>query len=200
MSVVRCVRLSLVSFTFTVLVAACTLNALPGSERMGTFELHALPTFRACALGDLDGGAFTFEASFSREPRTGEAWVTLKQYSRDAGWDGQTISSAAVATRAFGGECTSCPMALDETLRVDLLSQSQNLAAGDRCPDGDAPAVSADAGIRGPGPDIFGYDAVRACGVLITATRVTGLMPDGGECDPTCGQCSVQYRLTGERQ
>ena len=183
-----------------VLVVACPLNAPPGSERMGTFELRAEPTFRACALSDLDAGAFSFEASFSREPGTGEAWVTLKQYSRDAGWNGQTLESTVAATRAFGGVCTSCPMALEETIRVDLLSLSQNLAAGDRCPDGETPAVNADAGIRAPGPDIFGYDAVRACGVLITSTRVTDVMPDGGECDPTCAQCSVQYRLTGERQ
>lgn len=194
----QCLRLSWVPFT--LVVAACTLNALPGSERMGTFELRAVPTFRACALSDLDAGAFSFEASFSREPGTGEAWVTMKHYSRDAGWNGQTLESKAAAPRAFGGACTSCPMALEETLRVDLLSQSQNLAAGERCPDGEAPALSADAGIRAPGPDIFGYDAVRACGVLITITRVTGRLPSGDECDPACGQCSVQYRLTGERQ
>jgi hypothetical protein len=91
-------------------------------------------------------------------------------------------------------------MALQETIRVELLSQSQNSAAGDRCPDGEAPAADDDAGIRTPGPDRFGYDAVRACGVLETVTLVTAAAADGGACDPTCGDCRVQYRLTGVRQ
>ncbi len=182
-------------------VVACTFDATPpGSEKMGTYALQAVPLFYACGIGDGGSAPFSFEASFSRDPGTGEAWVTLKQYSRDAGWNGQTLESVTSATRSFGGVCSSCPMALQETIRVDLLSQSQNLAAGDRCPDGEAPAVDADAGIRAPGPDRFGYDAVRACGVLITQTLVTDLLPDGGECDPACSQCSVQYRLTGERQ
>ena len=167
---------------------------------MGTYQMRAVSTFRACALSDVTANEFSFQATFSRDPRSGQAWVTLQYYSRDAGWDGQTMVSVTSAPRSFSGVCSACPMALRETIRVDLLSLSQSIAAGDRCPDGPAPAVSDDAGIHAPGPDAFGYDAVRACGALSTATVVTGTLPDGGACDATCGDCTVQYRLTGERR
>ncbi len=184
-----------------LLLVACSFEATPpGAERMGTYSFRALPTSRTCELDDVVANEFTFIATFSRDPDTADAYVTLKQYSRDAGWNGQTIESVTAATRSFGGGCAGCPMALEETLRVDLLSQSQSVASGNTCPDGPPPTANDDAGIRAPGPDKFGYDAVRACGVLSTSTRVTGPSPDGGLCPVVCSQCTLGYRLTGERQ
>lgn len=183
------------------LLAACTgLTTPPGPEHLGTYQMRALPVFRACGLSDVAANEFSFQATFSRDPGSGQAWVTLQQYSREAVWNGQALGSVASAPRSFSGVCSGCPMALRETLRVDLLSLSQNVAAGDRCPDGPVPAVDDDAGIHAPAPDAFGYDAVRACGALLTETVITGALPDGGACDATCGDCTVQYRLTGERR
>ena len=187
--------------SFAVLLAACTgLTTPPGAEHLGTYQMHAVPMFRACALSDVAANEFSFQATFSRDPNNEQAWVTLQQYSREATFDGQQLGSVASAPRSFSGVCSGCPMALRETIRVDLLSLSQNVAAGDRCPDGPVPAVDDDAGIHAPGPDAFGYDAVRACGALLTETVVTDHLPDGGTCDATCGDCTVQYRLTGERR
>ncbi len=162
--------------------------------------MRAVPMFRACSLSDVSAGEFSFDATFSRDPASGQAWVTLQQYSREALWDGQALGSVAQAPRSFSGVCNGCPMALKENLRVDLLSLSQSVAAGGRCPDGPVPLVDDDAGIHAPGPDRFGYDAVRACGSLSTTTLITGDLPDGGACDATCGDCTVQYRLTGVRR
>ncbi len=167
---------------------------------MGTYRLTAVPSIATCSLTDVSPTTFIFEATFSRDPDTQQAWVTLSAYSRDAGWNGQTLESVAQATRSFSGVCTSCPMAVEETIRVDLLSQSQSRASQDHCPDGPAPQVDPDAGIFAPGPDAIGYDAVRACGVLSTQTVVTGSLPDGGACPDACSHCTVEYRLTGDRR
>lgn len=195
-----------VSFTFACVAAlaaspACAPNTSgPGREKLGTYGFQATPVARECALADGPGDAFSFDATLTRDPDTNDAYMTLGQFSRDAGWDGQTMESTIAAPRAFGGECASCPMALEETIRVGLLSESQNTAAQNRCPDGPLPAVDEDAGIRAPASDKFGFDAVRACGVLIDSTRVTGLLPGGGACPGSCSQCSVQYRLIGVRK
>ncbi len=193
-----------VAFACVTMVATgpgCAPNTSgPGREKMGTYGFQAMPVARECALSSVPGEAFSFEVTLTRDPDTNDGYMTLKQFSRDAGWNGQTMESTISAPRAFGGECTSCPMALEETIRVDLLSESQNTAALNRCPDGPAPAVDADAGIFAPASDRFGFDAVRACGVLIESTVVTGTLADGSQCPPSCSQCSVQYRLSGVRK
>ena len=174
----------------TLQTASADDTAAPAADRSRPVDR---PTFSAMVT--ITGSSRTAPWAMGAQ-----AWVTLQQYSRDAIWDGQALGSVAQAPRSFSDVCSGCPMALQETLRVDLLSLSQSLAAGERCPDGPVPAVDEDAGIHAPGPDRFGYDAVRACGSLTTATLITGDLPDGGACDATCGDCTVQYSLTGVRR
>jgi hypothetical protein len=149
-----------------------------------------------------DGGAvpldfaatLDFSGTLSREPSTGQAYFTLREHDRLATFDGQVVEATDQAPRRFpqacGPECGD--VVLEETVRVALLSTSQAEALGGACPtdalDGGVPAPD-DAGIRGPGPTPDGYDAVRACGLLVEVVRP----PEG--C--ACAACTVHYRLEG---
>jgi hypothetical protein len=171
----------------------------PGNENMGQYQFRAEPVSISCGLPDLPTNGFDFSGTFSRFRDGGGAYLTLNGLSRDAGFDGQIVTSSHSAPRTFalpdGGGCAPCEMRVIETLRVALLSKSQSSAVGDRCPenplDGGVPDV--DAGVTMPGSTETGFDAVRACGDLFE--EITGT----GTCDPLCA-CLLQYRLVGDRK
>ncbi|MBS1148488.1 MAG: hypothetical protein H6Q89_186 [Myxococcaceae bacterium] len=171
----------------------------PGDENMGLYQFRADPVSIACGLPDIPGGGFEFSGTFSRFRDGGAVFLTLNGIARDAGFDGQIVTSRHSAARTFklpdGGACAPCEMRVVESLSVALVSKSQSSAVGDRCPanplDGGLPA--ADAGVTLPGSTETGFDAVRACGEL--TEQIVG----SGTCDPLCA-CLLQYRLVGERK
>jgi hypothetical protein len=159
--------------------------------------------------------SLSFEGTFSYDPNTGQTWLTLggKQQpcacaspplSWNAVFDGQNVSAASTAPRSFV-ECGESPVAVQETLTVALLSQSQAAAVGGQCPanplDGGVPVpadggVSADGGtaIRLPGPIAGGFDARLACGVLVDQ-----VIP-GSDAGATCPACRWMYVVGGTLQ
>lgn len=200
----------LCSSLLAVTLAGCPVEpALPGSEVMGTFEFVATaptPDAASCALlSPEEGGSagpLEFRAVLSRELGTQDAWYTLREQSHAALFDGQVLQVVSRAPRRFPScvpngdpDLVACAeVEVEETLTFALLSRSQNDALGGVCPPG-APTVGIPApdgaGISGPGTTPTGFDAVRACGVLVDR-----LVPKEGCCAP----CSVAYRLEGVRR
>ena len=166
---------------------------------MGLYQFHAEPVSRVCSLPNLPTVGFDFAGTFSRFRDGGAVFLTLNGIPRDAGFDGQIITSSHSASRGFelpdGGSCKACDMKVIETLSVALLSKSQSSAVGDKCPehplDGGVPGL--DAGVTLPGSTETGFDSVRACGDLLE--EIVG----EGSCDPLCA-CLLTYRLEGERK
>ena len=174
----------------------------PGDENMGLYQFRAepVPLSVSCGLPGIPNTGFDFSGTVSRFRDGGAVFLTLNGISRDAGFDGQIITSSHSAPRTFklldGGQCAAhCDMRVVETLRVALLSQSQNAAVSDRCPanplDGGVPGV--DAGVKRPGSTETGFDSVRACGDLLE--DIVGI----GMCDPLCS-CQLKYKLSGDRK
>jgi hypothetical protein len=188
-----------------LLLGACTstlVAEVPGDQPLGTFAVTASPVTRACELDDFTDAGFSLKVTLSRDTVTGSAWLTTEGGSaRDASWDGQYLDSVGSAVRTFS-QCSDCTTTLEEDFDVAVLSASQDLAAGSRCPDapldGGVPRPDADAGVLAPGPGRYAYDAVRLCGVM--HARVLAVANDGGFCPGVCTACQVWYQLEGERR
>jgi hypothetical protein len=204
-----------------LLVVLCGCPALPpppGSENLGTYVMTAepirgLPDGGAgealgdgrlrCALPDVPQVSFGFEVIVTREPSTGQAWLTLGGgYPRDAGWDGQVLDSESSARRLFPS-CRACPATVaTERITFALMSLSQSEAVGRRCPENplDGGVPRPDGGVTGPGPGEQGFDALYACGEMtFRVSLVEPAAPESG-CDPACADCTVRYTLAGERR
>ncbi|MFZ5471850.1 MAG: hypothetical protein ACOZIN_20665 [Myxococcota bacterium] len=179
-----------------------TSETFPGDEVMGTFSFQAEELSKDCQLSDIPEGGFgPFTGTFSRIKGQPEAWLTLGEVSREAVFDGQVVSSTRRAPRRFP-ECQCDDTEVEETLTVALLSKSQDQeverlfgAAG--CPpsplDGGVPAPDVDEGIVRPDSTERGFDAVRACGVLVD------VVVPGQSCQ--CEMpCTLTYRILGERK
>jgi hypothetical protein len=167
---------------------------------MGTFSFRAELLERACELDEVSDAGFDFEATFSRDPDAGLAWVTLSGYSRDASWDGQVVRSVAVAERVFIA-CGGCVTRVVEDLEVSLLSSSQAGVVGFACPaaplDGGTPRPD-DAGVLAPRAISSGFDSLLACGELRTALDSSDT--DAGSCPGVCRACTSRFGLTGTRR
>jgi hypothetical protein len=184
------------------LLTACPVASPPGDQPMGLYSLGATLSDRDdCALPEISGADFGFEATLTRDSSSEQAWMTLAGYSREATFDGQYFTSVHSAPRVFA-ECSDCETQLVETISVSMLSRSQSDAVGGQCPsdalDGGTPGIDPDAGIAGPRQTAQGFDAVRLCGVLRSEVVATGL--DGGACSAKCNGCGVRYQLRGDRR
>ena len=181
------------------LLLGCPVDGPPGDENMGLYQFRAEPLSISCGLPDIPNNGFDFSGTFSRFRDGGAVFLTLNGLSRDAGFDGQIVTSSHSAPRTFelpdGGHCAPCEMRVVETMSIALLSKSQSAAVGDRCPDNplDGGVPGEDAAVTRPGSTVTGFDAVRACGDLFEEIVGTGT------CDPLCA-CLLQYRLVGERK
>jgi hypothetical protein len=178
---------------------ACqSASKIPGEE-IGTFSFTATPVSIGCLFQAVPDSGFTFEATLSHEVDSSKAYLRVGNVERAAGFDGQIFVSEHTAPRTFqecncrGGSTT----VIDETLRVAVLSRSQDEALKAACPDnvldGGIPAPSPDSGILPPGPRGGSFDAVAACGDLLDVVVV----PDGG-CD--CSGCSMLFSVRGQRK
>ena len=204
--------LSLAVLVAVLVLGGCPSStpAIPGSERMGTFDFTAQvvrqadggldPAWEDCSAknpsinsNEAPEDDFTFQAIFSRDPSTNEAWITIGGISRKAVFDGQYVDSTFSADRQFqafdgGGQLT-------EHFTVALLSRSQSLALGSVCPaeplDGGLPGP--DAGVTLPGPTGNGFDALRACGVLENDVQPPSTCVG-------CSGCTLRYPVTGVRK
>lgn len=176
---------------------------------MGTFDFTAQvvkrsdggldPAYQDCLarnITEVPTEDFTFQATFSRDPDTRETWINIGGISRKAIFDGQYVDTLFGASRQFqafdgGGQ-------LAETLHVALLSRSQSLALGGGCPadalDGGVPGADADGGVTLPGSIPGGFDALRACGVLVDVVEPP---PD---CRGCSAGCTLRYPVTGVRK
>lgn len=190
-------------------VAAASCQVLPpppGTEALGAYTVRATPSSSsACELPDVSAAPFTFDIVVTRDPTSGQAWLTLGAgYHRDAGWDGQVLDSSASVRRLFTS-CAACPGTLaTEHLRLALLSRSQSDVVGGRCPDGvldgGAPQPTEDGGVTLPGQTPSGFDALYACGALEFAVSLTEPPTADAGCPSACGTCVVRYDLEGERR
>lgn len=174
-------------------------QGFPGDEVMGTFDFSADPLLPFdCGLQDLPEQAVSFSATFSRDAGQREIAYTLGGVSSGALFDGQVVEAARSAVRRFPPcECGD-RTTLKETLRVALLSKSQDSELLGKCPvhplDGGVPA--ADGGVMLPESTPRGFDAVRACGELVNEI----LEEPGAGCSPACSGCTLRYRVTGVRR
>lgn len=180
-------------------LVGCQSNpGIPG-QSIGLFSFVATPVFSDCSLltavPSVDDGGFTFQGTFSRDPNSSQANFLYGNVQRDGGFDGQILTSEAMAPRHFM-ECVCDPVLVDETLRVALLSSSQDDAVGHRCPsnplDGGVPSANPDGGVSPPCPAQDACDAVRACGELVDVVVIA----DAG-CQ--CPGCSVRFQVEGQR-
>ncbi len=180
----------------------CPAPIPPGDVAMGQYAMTASGAVRdQCALDEVNGADFTFNATLTRDSASQVAWVTLNGYSREGTFDGQVVTNSAEANRVFV-RCAKCSTRVVETLTVAVLSRSQNEAVSGLCPesalDGGV-TTKLDAGIVPPGLTTQGYDAVRLCGGLMTTVVALGIA-DGGACAQECSGCTVRYQLRGERR
>ncbi len=199
-------------------VGCSALPAPPGSENLGAYSFVAEPLRgladggigeltadggARCALPELVPATVAFEGRITRDPSTGQAWLTLGPgYPRDATWDGQVLESEATVARLFPS-CAACGgVVARERIRFALMSRSQSVAVGRRCPqhplDGGIPTPPGpDGTITGPAQTSEGFDALYACGELTFAVAV---LDGGADCPAMCSECVVNYGLQGERR
>jgi len=188
-------------------IALLALTACPSSQtihgqEIGSFTFSAVPVSNDCNFEAIppigaDGG-FTFDAILSRDPESTQAFMRVGNVERDAGFDGQIFISEASAPRHFVECGTNCDSVLVvETVRIILLSSSQDSALGGHCPpnplDGGVPVATPDGGISPPCPTADPCDVVRACGELIDVVS-----PDGGSCQ--CLACTISSAVEGQRK
>jgi len=182
---------------------ACQSSPTIHGQQIGTFTFSSVPVGSDCqnlaAIPPIgaDGG-FTFDAILSRDPASTQAFMRVGNVERDAGFDGQIFTSLASAPRHFIECGTNCdPVPVVETIRVVLLSSSQDSALGGSCPpnplDGGVPVATPDGGISPPCPTADPCDVVRACGELIDVVS-----PDGGSCQ--CDACTLLSTVEGQRK
>ena len=173
---------------------------LPGDVRLGAFAFRAqaVDAGTTCPrVGSVEAafdGGVGFSGTLSRRTSDGRAFLTIAGFSRDAGFDGQVLTSThrAVGSPDFCG--TGCRgVEIEETLEVALLSPTQAEAAGGGCP---VPGTTAlpDGGVP-PAVGEQGLDAVRACGRLVDRIIVSA-----GATDCTCTSCDLTQHVEGTRE
>jgi len=195
-----------------VLIACTRGSSLPG-EPLGTFLFDATPLTLGCPFQELPDGGFGFTGIFSAVDGGPEAYLTVNDVRRQGMFDGQRFESIYPAPsdpavpRTFELDCdagvlpdgTACDPAcgnrflIEETLRAVFLTAEQSAVVAS-CPDDPEVFFDAgvtDAGILPPsrGPD--GFDAARACGVLIENIQPAEV------CDFQA--CMLTYRVDGKR-
>lgn len=157
-----------------------------------------------CSLAELPLSNFQFEATFSEDGGADQAWMTINGFVRPATFDGQIFESVYEAPRQYS-DCTcdagTPTPTLRETLTVALLSASQaqwvqqQPVLLDGCPwnplDGGLPPP-AGSGTTQPRFTTAGFDAVRACGVLVD------IIDAGAGC--SCTGCRMHFPISGPRR
>jgi hypothetical protein len=196
-------RLALLSIPAFVVGIACFSDPVfPGDQVLGTFRFDArvdrqrttcdLKSADFSALGD--AGVFRFDGTFSRNAEASTGYLTVQGFSRDAGYEGQRVTSvhrAAARLASCGSGCNGTT--IEESLDVILLSNSQDELIGRRCSGLADGGVPEDGGAQPPGPTPNGYDVQRACGTL-----TDNYLPGTGNC--TCTQpCRAVYTVEGTR-
>jgi hypothetical protein len=188
----------------SLIALACTSTVPPPGENIGDFLFEAQPpAMQACGLSDVPDGGFEFTVTFSRTD-AGAGFITINGVTHAGTFDGRTLSAAYSAPRAFAN--CMCGTLVNETMTVELLSQSQDEALGGVCPATGVPApVDFDAGITPPMRTSSGFDATRGCGTLVDALSsdpVPGPGLDGTDagCWTSCNTCVLTYTLVGERK
>ncbi|MBI3182427.1 MAG: hypothetical protein HYZ28_09810 [Myxococcales bacterium] len=174
-----------------------------GLELMGTFALTAEPLVFDCPLSEVSEAGFQLTVTFSRD--AGESRVAYQHGGlvSEATFDGQVVEAARLAVRRLPSCNCGEQTQLRETLRVALLSQSQDRELSGRCPerplDGGVP--SPDGGVFRPASAAGGFDAVRACGELLdeVVPEHSSPSPDAG-CEEACFSCRLLYRVEGMRR
>ena len=186
-------------------ISSClTQKQVPG-DPIGNFAFEATLPLEGdsevgpgtCALAEVPDAGFSFSATFSRDPVTGQAYAEVGGVQRlDTTLEGPLLISTASAPRIFA-QCKCEGVTVVETLKVVLLTPEQNRLAQDTCPDHpfDGGLSPDDGGIYPSPATGAAYNAIRACGVLIDVVEP----PDGG-CGEECPRCELHYRLNGGRR
>ena len=197
----KAIRWSALAFALAF-STGCPDAVEPPGLTLGDYDVNAVPMVdsQTCQLAELldEAGrvaSLTFVARLSQdEVDPARAYLTFDGTTRDATYEGFVLTSARSAVRTFA-QC-DCPKGVtamfDETMRVVLLSEAQDVAVGGTCPpdalDGGIPA-----GIDGPQRQPGGiFPAQRACGEMVDV-----LVPGEG-CK--CAPCRVRYQLSGVRR
>ena len=171
-------------------------STLPGDEVLGTFAFNAsLVPGNNCPAGEVSDAGIAFDGTLTRESEGGRAYFVVSGFARDAGFDGQRVSSVQRASQpgympSCGSTCTA--VEVEQTLRLLLLSSSQNELYGKdkSCAELLDGGLPADGGAQPPGRGADGgFDAVRACGDMVNLK-----LPDAG-C--TCTPCTWAYSVEG---
>lgn len=171
-------------------------STLPGEEVLGTFTLNASPLPGSnCPPAEVPDAGFTFDGTLSRDRDGERAYFIVSGFARDAGFDGQRLTSVQRASQpgfvpSCGSTCTA--VEVEQTVRLLLLSRSQNelYGKGKSCAELLDGGLPLDGGALPPGVGgDGGFDAVRACGDLSNLK-----LPDAG-C--TCTQCTWSYSVEG---
>ncbi|NMO15258.1 hypothetical protein HPC49_05100 [Pyxidicoccus fallax] len=196
-------RLALAALPAAAVAAAMACYSdpvYPGDQVLGTFRFEARldPSKTTCdasvpefAQVD-DAGVFRFEGTFSRDTDGGTGYFTVQSYSRDAGYEGQSVTSTLRATAPRASCGTGCEdSSIEETLKVMLFSDSQARTLNRDCRqhDGGIPTGSA------PGPTENGYDVSLACGTLTDV-----FLPGTRNCNCQPTTCTTAYIVQGERR
>lgn len=191
--------LLLVAAAAIALVSCPSPNNYPG-VLVATFSFEARPAPGGVAAC-LDAGyteipapdaSFAFVATFSGEEDGTISWMTIRDFTRDASFDGRVVASSHSAPRQFA-RCQDA--GVDEDFQFAPVSLSQSIALSGVCPPnplapGSIP-LDPDAGILPPGLRNGQFDSVRACGVLVDTIRSGG--------DVACQTCTMTFEVTGVR-
>jgi hypothetical protein len=197
-------------------LSACSSTSVPGNVQLGTFGFAAqlvdggtLPHFSASGAdagvvlvvtpdGGFNGFSFVATLSLDRPKPAGAvlypAWVTQGAVSRDAGFDGQYLTSTAEAPRAFPACACGEGINVIETLTLAVLSPAQASGLDGKCP----PNVL-DGGLP-PGPpldlsiEVSAIESPLVCGALVDE-----LSPQPGV-GCLCGPGFAVFEVTGVRQ
>jgi hypothetical protein len=172
----------------------------PGNQVLGTFRFQAKldPARTTCDAGSRDfaqlddAGSFYFEGTFSRDTDAGTGFFTVQDFTRDATYTGQSVTSTQRATAPRASCGTGCEdSAIEETLDVMLLSDSQarNVARDCKRLDGGVPEGMI------PAPTENGYDVSLGCGTLKDVFQPG----KGSQCNCQPATCTTFYTVSGDR-
>ena len=184
---------ALTCYMFLLPTLACT-SSFPGEVEAGLFDFWSSIAQKENCKPDMAAeGSFKFEGRFRLKSNLVDGYFVYRSTHRTAQFDGKNMVSEYRTGLSLPNTCENCEQRVVETLKLSLLSESQNEALDNQCPceAPEAPLPVDEAqNIFPPRLAPGGLDVVRACGNLTVEQ----------DCPEECRKEVLVYYVEGIRK